>query len=130
MRHAVKNTTLLVLNYDDAIAFYTQKLNFILTEDVPLGDCKRWITIQAKNQSNFGLVLSLADSELQKATVGKQAGDGVAFFMQTDDAVRDYTSFSKNGVKFIQIPTEQPYGTVAIFKDLYGNKWDLIEPAK
>ena len=71
MTHAIKNTTLLVLNYDDAITFYTQKLNFILVEDVQLGDDKRWITIQAKSQPDFGLVLSIASSELQKATVGK-----------------------------------------------------------
>ncbi|MEP0212514.1 MAG: VOC family protein [Cellulophaga sp.] len=130
MKHAVKNATLLVLNYDDAITFYTKKLNFILVEDVQLGDGKRWVTIQAKNQANFGLVLSLASSELQKATVGKQAGDGVAFFMQTDDALRDYNSFCKNGVEFLQEPVKQPYGTVAIFKDLYGNKWDLIQPTE
>lgn len=128
MNNAIKNATLLVKNYDDAITFYTQKLNFILVEDVQLGDGKRWVTIQAKNQPDFGLVLSLASSELQKATVGKQAGDGIAFFMQTSDTKRDYTLFSKNGVVFIQEPTEQPYGIVAIFKDLYGNKWDLIQP--
>ncbi|MGJ8732319.1 MAG: VOC family protein [Cellulophaga sp.] len=130
MKHAVKNATLLVLNYDDAITFYTKNLNFILVEDVQLGDGKRWVTIQAKNQTNFGMVLSLASSELQKATVGKQAGDGVAFFMQTDDALRDYNSFCKNGVEFLQEPVKQPYGTVAIFKDLYGNKWDLIQPTE
>ncbi|WBU90773.1 VOC family protein [Cellulophaga omnivescoria] len=129
MNH-IKNATLLVLNYDDTIAFYTQKLNFILVEDVQLGDGKRWVTIQAKDQPNFALVVTLANTDLQKATVGKQAGDGVAFFMQTNDSNRDYVTFSKNGVQFLQKPTKQPYGTVAIFKDLYGNKWDLIEPAK
>ncbi|AIM60298.1 hypothetical protein IX49_07090 [Cellulophaga lytica] len=128
--NTIKNATLLVFNYDDAIAFYTKKLNFILTEDVPLDNGKRWITIQAKDQPNFALVVTLANTDLQKATVGKQAGDGVAFFMQTNTLEKDFSTFSKNGVEFLQKPTKQPYGTVAIFKDLYGNKWDLIEPVK
>ncbi|WP_339705770.1 VOC family protein [uncultured Kriegella sp.] len=120
--------TLLVKNYDEAIDFYTQKLGFILMQDVKLSTTKRWVIIAPKNETGSALLLALAHGDLQIDTIGNQAGDRVFLFLHTDDFSRDYTEMRKKGVIFTESPRNEPYGKVVVFKDLYGNLWDLIEP--
>jgi catechol 2,3-dioxygenase-like lactoylglutathione lyase family enzyme len=125
--------TLLVHDYDDALAFYAGKLAFEVTADVPLGDGKRWIVVTPGGVTNggatgTGVLLARADHHDQKALVGNQTGGRVAFFLHTDDFARDHARFSAAGVTFLEDPREEAYGLVAVFEDLYGNRWDLIQP--
>ena len=127
-------TTLVVNEYDEAIDFYTRKLGFDLVEDRPLdelsedGTLKRWVVVAPK-QSTTQLLLARAGNAIERASVGKQTGGRVFMFLHTDDFWRDYKMFSNNGVKFVRgEPRTESYGTVAVFADLYGNLWDLIEP--
>lgn len=126
----IKHIALLVNDYDEAIAFYTQKLNFNLIEDTPISEHQRWVLVGPKGTSNFSLLLSKASTEIDKRAIGNQAGGKVLFIMHTDNIDRDFNQYKKKGVTFVQDPKNQPYGKVAIFKDLYGNLWDLIEPSK
>jgi catechol 2,3-dioxygenase-like lactoylglutathione lyase family enzyme len=128
-------STLVVKNYDEAIEFYTKKLGFELIEDVQLdelsadGQAKRWVVI-APSQSQSRLLLAKASTAEEQSRVGNQTGGRVFMFLHTDDFWRDHRVFSENGVRFVHgEPRSEPYGTVAVFADLYGNLWDLIEPA-
>ena len=120
----------LVRDYDEAIAFFTQSLNFDLVQDMPMGPDKRWVIVKPKNGAGAGLVLAQAKNETEISRIGAQTGGRVFLFLETDDFARDYAHFVKNGVKFNEQPRYEPYGTVAVFADLYGNLWDLIERKK
>jgi len=123
--------SLLVNDYDEAIAFYTGKLGFTLTEDTRLSDHKRWVTVSAdgQNKRSASILLAKAQGDRQRRFVGDQSGGRVFLFLHTDNFERDYQLYLANGVRFVRPPVIEPYGTVAVFADLYGNLWDLIEPA-
>ena len=118
---------LLVGDYDEAIAFYVGALGFVLHEDRPLGGDKRWVVV-APPGGGGGLLLARAADDRQRQAVGDQAGGRVFLFLETDDFARDHAAFRARGVRFVEAPRREPYGTVAVFEDLYGNRWDLIEP--
>ena len=118
----------LVRDYDAAIAWFTQKLGFALVEDAPLSPAKRWVVV-APPEGGCSLLLARADGAAQEAAVGAQAGGRVFLFLHTDDFARDHAAMTAKGVKFLESPRREDYGTVAVFEDLYGMKWDLIEPA-
>jgi len=117
---------LLVADYDEAIAFYTQKLGFSLLEDTPLGAGKRWVRV-APATAGTALLLAKASTPAQLQQVGDQAAGRVFLFLQTKDFWRDYRQMLAKGVHFHEAPREEAYGTVAVFSDLYGNKWDLLQ---
>lgn len=119
--------TYLVRDYDEAIAYFTRALGFALVEDTKLSESKRWVIVSADGGSN--LLLAKAATEEQLAAVGNQAGGRVAFFLQTDDFATTHRRLLAAGVEFVEPPRDEPYGTVVVFRDLYGNKWDLIGPA-
>lgn len=123
----IGNVTLVVENYDDAIEFYTQKLQFTLVEDTDLGGGKRWVQVSPPNSNGTNLLLAEARSDQQKQAVGNQTGGRVFLFLQTNDFWRDYEVLKSNGVVFYEEPRVEDYGTVVVFQDLYGNKWDLIQ---
>jgi catechol 2,3-dioxygenase-like lactoylglutathione lyase family enzyme len=118
--------TLVVRDYDEAIGFYTGALGLELREDVALGDGKRWVVVGPPG-ARTGLLLAKADGPGQEARVGDQAGGRVAFFLHTEDFARDHERMVTAGVRFEEAPRREAYGTVAVFRDLYGNRWDLIE---
>lgn len=120
--------SILVRNYDEAIAFYTIKLGFTLLEDTDLGGGKRWVRVRPPGCPGTAFLLARATTDEQRACVGNQTGGRVAFFIETDDFQRDYEAMKSRGVVFIRPPREEPYGTVAVFEDLYGNTFDLIQP--
>ena len=120
-------TALVVADYDEAIAFYVDKLGFALTSDTPQGD-KRWVVVTPPG-SSCGLLLARAVTDAQAARIGDQTGGRVAFFLQTDDFARDYARMTAAGVVFLEEPRHEPYGIVAVFQDLYGARWDLLQPA-
>ena len=127
MQH-IGSVALLVRDYDEAIAYYTDALGFELIEDSPRGDGKRWVRIApAGSAGGTALLLARAASERQLRQVGDQAGGRVGFFLHTDDFRRDHAAMLVRGVKFIEVPREEDYGIVAVFEDLYGNRWDLLE---
>jgi catechol 2,3-dioxygenase-like lactoylglutathione lyase family enzyme len=115
-----------VRDYDDAIAFYTIKLGFELLEDTDLGGGKRWVRVRPPGSAGAGILLAKAVGEKQLATVGNQTGGRVFIFLETDDFWRDYEALAGRGVHFVRPPSEESYATVAVFEDLYGNKFDLI----
>lgn len=119
--------TVLIDDYDEAVAFYVGKLGFSLSEDTALPDGKRWIVVRPKG-GGTGLLLAKAASGRQIAAVGNQTGGRVFLFFETDDFARDHAAFAERGVRFLEAPRAEPYGMVAVFEDLYGNRWDLIEP--
>lgn len=127
MNQAIAQVTLVVKNYDEAIAFYTQKLGFKLVDDIQLDANKRWVTVSPPSLNGLSLLLAEAVNDEQKKAIGNQSGGRVFLFLHTDDFWRDYQRMKKQGVKFNENPREEPYGTVVVFKDLYGNLWDLIE---
>ena len=129
-KHALAHIALVVRDYDEAIAFYTQKLGFSLLEDSyqPEQD-KRWVVVAPANSSGATILLAKASSAMQEAFIGNQAGGRVFLFLATNDFWRDYHDLLEKGVEFIREPKSFVYGTVAVFKDLYGNLWDLIEYA-
>ncbi len=128
MKQTIAHIALVVRDYDEAIAFYTQKLHFVLVEDTyqPAQD-KRWVVVAPPGSSGTTLLLARASSLEQAAFIGNQAGGRVFLFLQTDDFWRDYHEMLAAGIKFIRPPKEEPYGVVAVFEDLYGNLWDLVE---
>ncbi len=128
IQQQIGNIALVVENYDDAIDFYIQKLNFELTQDTDLGDGKRWVEISPRNSNGTSLLLALASSEDQLSAVGNQTGGRVFLFLQTNDFWRDYECMKAKGVIFDEAPRVEKYGTVVVFQDLYGNKWDLLQP--
>lgn len=120
-------TTLLVAEYDEAIAFYRDKLGFEVAEDTDQGGGKRWVVVRPKG-SDAGLLLARATGD-QRARIGDQAGGRVFLFVETDDFDRDHGEMVAAGVEFLEAPRREAYGTVAVFQDLYGNRFDLIQPA-
>lgn len=128
MNLSLAQITLLVEDYDKAIAYYTQKLNFTLLEDTPLAGAKRWVRVAADPHGGPAFLLAKAEGESQRNRVGNQTGGRVSFFLYSSDFQMAYKEMLAKGVSFTQAPREEPYGTVAVFKDLYGNLWDLIQP--
>lgn len=122
--------TLLVDDYDRAIAHYCGALGFALREDTDLGGGKRWVLVAPPGQNGAQLLLAKADGDTQRAAIGKQGGGRVMFFLNTTSFARDHAALVKQGVRFLETPRHEAYGSVAVFEDLYGNKWDLIEPKK
>ena len=125
----LSNVSLLVRDYDEAIAFYVGKLGFDLSSDLDMGGGKRWVTV-TPNGGDAALLLARATTPEQVARVGDQAGGRVWLFLETDDFARDYAAWTAAGVTFREAPRHEPYGMVAVFEDLYGNAWDLIEPSR
>lgn len=127
--------TFVAREYDEAIGFFVGKLDFELLEDTDMGDGKRWVVVAPASGSTSGLnsgaslLIARAITDGEKASVGNQAGGRVAFFLNTDNFDRDYANWSARGVKFREMPRHEVYGTVAVFEDLYGAPWDLIQPA-
>ncbi len=119
---------MLVSDYDEAIDWFTRCLSFTVVEDTPLGGAKRWVVIAAPGVGSTLLLARAADA-IQAEAIGKAAGGRVAFFLHTDSFDRDHARFQAAGVHFVETPRDEPYGRVAVFNDLYGNKWDLIGPA-
>jgi catechol 2,3-dioxygenase-like lactoylglutathione lyase family enzyme len=128
MHRSIALISLVVRDYDEAIAFYRGALGFELLEDTPQPDGKRWVVVAPAGGTGASLLLARAAGEVQAARVGDQTGGRVFLFLETDDFQRDYARFSAAGVRFVRPPKREPYGTVAVFEDLYGNRWDLIEP--
>ena len=128
MNQSINQIALVVNDYDEAIEFYTQKLNFILVEDTKLSETKRWVIIAPPGSSGCTLLLAKAANEEQHSRIGNQTGGRVFLFLHTDDFWRDYTTMQENGIEFNSEPRNEKYGTVAVFKDLYGNLWDMIGP--
>jgi len=121
--------SLLVHDYDEAIAFYVGKLNFTLVEDTVMSEAKRWVIVRPSGNGITSLLLAKAANDEQKSRVGNQTGGRVFLFLHTDDFERDFESMKKQGIEFVRGPVKEPYGMVAVFKDLYGNLWDFIEPS-
>ncbi len=119
---------LTVRDYDEAIAFFVDKLGFTLLEDTDLGDGKRWVCVRPPGREGSDLLLARAATPEQLASVGNQAGGRVFAFLHTADFWRDYEALRSRGIVFVRPPREETYGTVAVFEDLYGNKWDLVQP--
>ena len=128
MKQYIALMALVVKEYDEAIDFYTKKLNFQLIEDTPLTATKRWVRIAPPGSSETCLLLARAKNEEEAKSIGNQTGGRVFLFLNTDDFWRDYPKMLEEGITFVRSPKEEPYGTVAVFEDLYGNLWDLIEP--
>jgi catechol 2,3-dioxygenase-like lactoylglutathione lyase family enzyme len=128
MKHEIVHVALVVRDYDEAIAYYTQKLGFTLIEDTyqPEQD-KRWVVVAPAGASGTTLLLARASTAEQESFIGNQAGGRVFLFLSTDDFWRDYHRMTVAGVSFVRPPSVAPYGTVAVFEDLYGNRWDLVE---
>ena len=122
------NITFLVPDYDEAIAFFTGALGFELVEDTKLSETKRFVRVRPR-VGETALLLAQPKNEAERAAVGNQTGGRVAFFLHTDDFARDHAAFEAVGVAFIEKPRHEPYGTVAVFRDPFGNLWDLVQPA-
>ncbi|EOX3299433.1 VOC family protein [Vibrio cholerae] len=127
VQQQIGNIALVVENYDDAIDFYTKKLQFTLVEDTDLGGGKRWVQVSPPNSNGTNLLLAQASTDEQTQFIGNQTGGRVFLFLQTNDFWRDYELMKENGVVFNEAPRIEEYGTVVIFQDLYGNKWDLLQ---
>ncbi|MGW0121412.1 VOC family protein [Streptomyces sp. NPDC003327] len=127
--------TLVVRDYDEAIAFYTGALGFELVEDTDRGDGSRWVVVRPRGAAgvgglgNAGLLLARAKNDTEAASIGNQTGGRVGFFLHTDDFARDHARMTAADVRFLEEPRHEPYGSVAVFEDLYGNRWDLLQPA-
>jgi catechol 2,3-dioxygenase-like lactoylglutathione lyase family enzyme len=128
MYNRIAHIALVVRDYDEAIRFYTQKLDFVLLEDTKIDESKRWVVIAPTGAKECCLLLAKAVDEEQLNSVGNQTGGRVGFFLFTDNFRRDYDKLTNRGVTFVRPPKKEPYGVVAVFKDLYGNLWDLLEP--
>jgi catechol 2,3-dioxygenase-like lactoylglutathione lyase family enzyme len=127
MKQQIAHVALVVEDYDDAIKFYTEKLNFTLIEDTVLSETKRWVLVAPKGSAECSLLLAKGVGDEQKSRIGNQTGGRVFLFLKTDDFWRDYKNMQARGIKFTRDPKKEDYGTVAVFADLYGNLWDLIE---
>ena len=132
MPQNLAHVSLLVRDYDEAIRFFTESLGFRLIEDSPSKDRdgrdKRWVLVAPPGSAGTNLLLAKASNEEESSRIGNQSGGRVFLFLYTDDFWRDYRAMSAHGVKFVREPREEPYGTVAVFEDLYGNQWDLLQP--
>lgn len=130
MNQHLSLVSLVVADYDEAIAFFTGALNFELCEDTPLGGGKRWVVVRPPGSSGCGLLLAKADGPVQAARIGDQARGRVFLFLETDDFERDHARMIAAGVRFVRPPRQEAYGVVAVFEDLCGNRWDLIQSIK
>ncbi len=130
MKQNLVHISILVDDYDRAIAFYTKKLRFKLVEDTVLSDTKRWVLIKPEGSEGCSLLLAKAANEAQTQRIGDQAGGRVFLFLQTDNFERDYQHLLDNNIVIVREPSDEAYGKVAVFEDLYGNLWDLIEYKK
>jgi len=128
MKQYLAHVALIVDDYDDAIAFYTQKIGFELIEDTKLNAEKRWVLVKPKGATETAILLAKASNTEQESRIGNQTGGRVFIFLYTDNLWRDYHIMIEKGVKFVREPKEEIYGIVAVFTDLYGNQWDLLEP--
>lgn len=128
MKQHLAYISLLVEDYDEALRFYTEKLLFRLVEDTTLSEEKRWVLVAPPGSDGCCLLLAKAANEEQRKYVGNQSGGRVFLFLFTDDFQRDFDRMTTVGIRFVRAPKQEPYGTVAVFEDLYGNLWDLIEP--
>ncbi len=128
MTRRIAHVTFVVRDYDDAISWFSRCLRFELIEDTDMGNGKRWVVVGPAGRDGLTLLLARAASPEQEQAVGRQAGGRVAFFLHTDDFQRDYETMKACGVHFTEQPRHESYGTVVVFQDLYGNKWDLIGP--
>lgn len=129
MKQQIAHIALVVKDYDEAITFYTQKLQFKLIEDTVLSETKRWVMVAPPGNSNTYLLLAKAATPEQESRIGNQTGGRVFLFLYTDDIWRDYDRMQTVGIEFVRPPATEDYGIVTVFKDLYGNLWDLIQPA-
>ncbi len=127
MKQSINSITYLVREYDEAIEFFTTKLQFELVADTPLNEDKRWVLVRPRGMEGSSLLLAKAATPEQERFIGNQTGGRVFLFLHTDDFQRDYTIMRSCGIEFLEEPRHEEYGTVAVFKDLYGNKWDLLE---
>lgn len=130
LKQHIAHIALVVKDYDEAIEFYTKKLHFTLVEDTVLSATKRWVLVAPHGPEGCRLLLAKAANELQMSRIGNQTGGRVFLFLHTDNFQRDYQNLLDNDIKIVREPSTEVYGTVAVFEDLYGNLWDLIEPAK
>jgi catechol 2,3-dioxygenase-like lactoylglutathione lyase family enzyme len=128
MKQHIAAVTLLVPDYDQAIAYYVGKLGFRLVEDTALSAAKRWVVVAPPGNAGTGLLLAQADSPNQWQAIGNQSGGRVFFILKTDDFDRDFARFKEAGIEFLEEPRKEAYGKVVVFRDAFGNKWDLIEP--
>ncbi|MBZ9851537.1 VOC family protein [Mesorhizobium sp. CA14] len=129
-QRSIATVALVVANYDEAIAWYVERLGFVLSQDVDLGGGKRWVTVAPAKGKGARLLLAEASCEEQASRIGNQTGGRVFLFLETDDFSRDHQAMLAKGVEFREAPRFEAYGTVAVFSDLYGNLWDLIEPKR
>ena len=127
MKQSIAHIALVVADYDEAIKFYVEKLDFVLLEDTPQSETKRWVKVAPRGAEECCLLLAKAVGDEQSSRVGNQTGGRVFLFLQTDDFQRDYENYKAKGVNFVREPKREDYGTVAVFEDLYGNLWDLVE---
>ena len=128
MNQRLAHVTLLVRSYDEAIAFYTTVLGFTLASDLDMGDGKRWVVVAPPGPAGGSLLLAEAKTDEEKQAVGRQGAGRVWLFLHTDDFWRDHPVLQARGLHFLETPRSEVYGHVAVFEDLYGNKWDLLEP--
>jgi catechol 2,3-dioxygenase-like lactoylglutathione lyase family enzyme len=128
MNHAIATVALVVRDYDEAIAFYTQVLGFELIEDTELGDRKRWVLVAPPGSAGARVLLARAATSDQESRIGNQTGGRVFLFLHTDDCWRDYRALRSRGVAFEAEPRQEAFGIVTVFRDLYGNRWDLVQP--
>jgi catechol 2,3-dioxygenase-like lactoylglutathione lyase family enzyme len=130
MQQTIGHVALVVRDYDEALEFFTGTLNFRVVEDTRMSKDKRWVLIAPPGSQGTNLLLAQAATPEQKSRIGNQTGGRVFLFLHTDDFWRDYNEMTARKVKFTRPPAEEPYGTVAVFKDLYGNQWDLLQLKK
>jgi catechol 2,3-dioxygenase-like lactoylglutathione lyase family enzyme len=130
MKQKLAHISIIVRDYDEAIEFYTGKLHFRLIEDTKLSETKRWVLVAPPGSDGCCLLLAKAENDEQKSRIGNQTGGRVFLFLYTDNFKRDYQNLIDNQIKIIREPSVESYGTVAVFEDLYGNLWDLIEPSE
>ncbi|GLX17576.1 MULTISPECIES: VOC family protein [Streptomyces] len=122
-------TALVVHDYDEAIDFYTRALGFELAEDTPRPDGSRWVVVRPPGAKESALLLARAKDDAQRSRIGDQTGGRVGFFLHTADFAADHARMTAEGVRFLEEPRHEAYGSVAVFEDLYGNRWDLLQPA-
>jgi len=127
MSQYIASFVIVVADYDEAIAYYTHQLGFELREDSPRGEGKRWVLVAPPGAAT-GILLAKAADDTQASRIGSQTGGRVGFFLHTDDFARDHAAMTMRGVRFTEAPRHEDYGTVAVFEDLYGNRWDLLQP--
>ena len=127
MKQKIAHIALLVADYDEAISFYVDKLHFDLIEDTALSETKRWVLVAPKGSQEFSLLLAKADGNFQKQNIGNQSGGRVFLFLNTDNFDREYQNLKDNNIEIVREPKTEDYGKVLVFKDIYGNLWDLIQ---